>query len=132
MKTLTQILADNQGANDLGKLIVKARQLQYLNEMFRHFIASDLAKNCKVGALKDEQLTVIVSNSSWATRLRYAIPDIIKNLNTQAEFKDVKKIRYVINFEEGKLPARKRKKMFRSAEHAKLWAETLKQLGVSK
>ncbi len=42
-------------------------------------------------------MVVIVDNASWATNLRYAIPDIIKTLRTQPEFKGLQSIHYHIS-----------------------------------
>ena len=40
---------------------------------------------------------IIVDSAAWATNLRYAIPDIIKTLRTQPEFKNLQNIRYHVS-----------------------------------
>jgi hypothetical protein len=81
--------------------------------------------------LEGSTLAVVVTNASWATKLRYAIPDIIKNLRTQPEFKTITVIRYYIN--QQTQPLKSRKKLTKlSPDNEILWKGTLARLNKKK
>ena len=44
----------------------------------------------------DDVATIVVDSSSWATRLRYNIPKILKILNTNLNFDKIKTVRIKI------------------------------------
>ena len=94
MKTIGEILEKNDSL--LVKLIKKTQNTKKLAFIFQNVLDPSIAKNCEFANLVKTVITVTVKNASWATRLRYAIPDMIKNLRTQPEFKNAKTIRYLI------------------------------------
>lgn len=120
MKTVQQLLDDNH--SPLGKLITKTKQLEQLNRIFQNLIDSSLAKHCQVAKFSKKQLVLIVDNAAFATRLRFAIPDILKNLRIQPEFHELKKINYSIAVV-SETPAKKRPKKLLSNENQKLLQE---------
>jgi hypothetical protein len=141
MKSLQQILDKNKSL--LPQLMQKTRYLQTLDKLLRTFMEHELAKHCRLAEIKDgKEMVIIAENAAWATRLRYAIPEILKNINTQPEFKTIKKIRYRIKTEvEGPLntnpastlintfgAAAPRQKHKISPQNEELWQTTLKQL----
>jgi len=93
--SIKQLLTEND--NRLTGLIKTAQQAQHLDQVFHNIIDLEVAGQCKVAKLVDNILTVIVTNAAWATRLRYAIPEMIKLLQTQPEFKDLQDIRYTVS-----------------------------------
>jgi len=123
VKNICDILAGNQ---DFQKLIVKANQLTQLNRLFKSLLEPTLAQHCNLAKLEKDQLTVIVDNAAWATKFRFSIPDILKNLRIQPEFKMVKTIRFMVAAAESKPPNLVKTK--HSAKNAELWAETIKSL----
>jgi len=94
MKTIADILKKNN--SPLAKLINKLKSSQDLEIIFHTALDASLAKHCHFANYKNSELTVTVSNTSWATRLRFAIPDIIKQLQIQPEFKTLTSIRYTV------------------------------------
>jgi len=92
--SIKQILTDNK---ILTKLIKKTSSLQNLNRLFQEILNNDLSKHCQIAQKTKNLLVIIVDNAAWATNLRYAIPDIIKTLRTQPEFKNLQNIRYHIS-----------------------------------
>jgi hypothetical protein len=127
MKTIGEILRKNNSA--LTKLIKKTQGTQSLAFAFQNMLDSNLAKNCSFANLNLEKsmITVTVTNAAWATRLRYAIPDMIKTLRTQPEFKTVTTIRYLINQPTHASKPKKRQKKL-SNENEILWQESLIRL----
>ena len=94
MKTITDIL--HKRDSFLTKLINKTKNSKNLEVIFRTAVEQNLAKHCHFANYKTSELSVTVTNTAWATRLRYAIPDIIKQLRIQPEFKEITKIRYIV------------------------------------
>lgn len=92
MKTITEIFEKSD--SPLAKLLSKTKTSQNLEPVFHMMLDENLAKHCKIASYDGSKLAVMVTNTSWATRLRYAIPDIIKNLKIQPEFKTITSIRY--------------------------------------
>jgi len=125
MKTLGQIFFHQNDV--LPELINKAKQLSKLDQLFRSFLDASLARHCHLANLSETEMLVVADNSSWATRLRYAIPDILKNIKTQPEFKDLKKIRYCLSAEQS-LSSPKKEKPKLSSVNEKLWKDALSLL----
>jgi|WetSurMetagenome_2_1015567.scaffolds.fasta_scaffold33069_4 hypothetical protein len=94
MKLVSHFLQDKK--SPLAKIIAKAQELQYLNKIFAATLEGDLAKHCFITNLIDTQIHITADSSAWATKLRYATPEILKSINTQPEFKNIKKIKYSI------------------------------------
>lgn len=125
MKTLGQIFSHNR--NILPELVGKAQKLSQIDKLFRSFLDASLAQHCHLADISVTEAVVITDSSAWAMRLRYAIPDILKNVKTQPEFKNLKKIRYSVSPNQN-LPTPKKVKVKISAESEKLWKEVLEQL----
>jgi len=90
-KSFAEILSDPNSR--IGRLIGKARELEKLTGLFRATLDTELAKHCTVGNFDGTQLSLVAESASWATQLRFSIPDIIKTLKVQPEFKNLSKIR---------------------------------------
>ncbi len=123
MKNIRDILTGNP---DFQKLITKAHQLTQLNRLFKSLLDPNLAKHCNLAKLEKDQVTVIADNSAWATKLRFSIPDILKNLHIQPEFKMIKTIKFLVAAAESKTSNLVKQK--HSAKSAALWKETIKTL----
>ena len=130
MKTIGEILKKNNSS--LSKLIGKSQRTRDLASVFQSMLDADLAKNCKFANLDDSVITITVKNAAWATRIRFAIPDLLKNLRTQPEFKKVTNIRYLVNHHQinNKQDQNKKKpkKARLSVDNEILWQETLSRL----
>lgn len=124
MKNLCDILSKNK---DLQKLVIKSKQLKQLNDLFKSSLDLNLAKHSDLAKIEKDQLTVVADNAAWATKLRFTIPDILKNLRIQPEFKMIKTIRILIATAQSAPPANLVKTK-RSPKNAQLWAETIKSL----
>ncbi len=129
MKTIGAILENNKSS--LGKLLAKCQVNHSLATLFTSVIDSSLAKYCKVANYHRGELTLVVANAAWATKVRYAVPDIIKTLRTQPEFKDIKKIYYsVVNQRTSKISKlnQPRQRPALSKENEFFWRKTMEQL----
>jgi len=126
MDTISKIL--QKKGSKLSKLIEKTRGSENLEAIFHAALEENIAKHCQFANFKDSLLTVTVSNSSWAMKLRYTIPDIVKNLRIQPEFKELTKIRYTIAKPNQKTPKKKHSPEKISKENEKLWHKTIADL----
>jgi hypothetical protein len=125
MKTIADIL--KKGDSNLAKLINKSKASGDLERIFHMALDGNLAKYCQFANYKDSELTVVAANTAVAARLRFVIPDIIKQLRIQPEFKDIETIRYTIAPAEGRLKPKKAKLKL-SAASEDLWQQTLQEL----
>ncbi len=126
MKTIADILKKNDST--LSKLINKAKFSQDVAIIFRTALDSSLTKHCHFANYKDSVLTVVVANAATATRLRFAIPDIIKQLRIQPEFKDITNIRYTLAPIQAAAIGPQKAKPKLSKVSEELWQKTLAEL----
>lgn len=64
-------------------MLERAKKLQRLEQAVLQLLPADLAAHCKVMNLKNEILILATSSSAWAARLRFAMPELIKQLGCQ-------------------------------------------------
>lgn len=126
MKTITDILKKSDSI--LTKLIAKVKSSEDLEVIFRTALDSNLAKHCHFANYKNSELAITVTNASWATRLRYSIPDIIKQLQVQPEFKDITSIHYTIDIPQNFSKRTKNTPAKLSQNNEILWQKTLVDL----
>lgn len=89
MKTLLDLFT----GDTLKPYLDKANHLNRLNSIWQSAVDSDWFDQCKVGNYENGQLTLTTTHSSWATRIRYATPEITKKLKQYDEFKNLEKIK---------------------------------------
>ena len=64
-------------------LLDRARKLQRLEQAVLQLLPENLRAHCKVMNLKSEILILTTTSSAWAARLRFATPDLLKQLKCQ-------------------------------------------------
>jgi len=64
-------------------LLDRARKLQRLEQAVLQLLPENLRAHCKVMNLKSEILILATTSPAWAARLRFATPDILKQLECQ-------------------------------------------------
>ncbi|MCK4869648.1 MAG: DUF721 domain-containing protein [Gammaproteobacteria bacterium] len=94
-KSIGELL--NSKTGQLHKLIHQTEELQHLDRLFRQTLDNELGGHCHVSKFDGTHMILVVDNANWATNLRYGLPDIIKTLRVQPEFKGLKKINYKVN-----------------------------------
>lgn len=77
-----------------------------------------------------QEALIIADNAAWATRLRYAIPELLKSVNTQPEFANLQKIhcRVKSDLERDECAAPVRRCNQMSPENERMWRELMQQL----
>ena len=64
-------------------ILERAKKLQRLEQAVLQLMPADLAAHCTVMNLKNEILVLATTSSAWAARLRFAAPDLVKQLGCQ-------------------------------------------------
>lgn len=120
VKSINEILAKSYP--QFGKFKQQDAEIKQLNKLFREILASNLSSHCQIAKFSRGTLTLIVDNSSWATRLRFAKIDIIKILAVQPEFSKLEKIRWRVrtDFFEEKAIKKSPKTSFEKQQASKL------------
>lgn len=70
-------------ANAAFPILERARRLQRLEQTVLRLLPENLSAHCTVQNLKSEILVLATSSPAWAARLRFAAPDLIKQLECQ-------------------------------------------------
>jgi len=64
-------------------ILERVRKLQRLELAILQLLPENLSAHCKVQNLKSEILVLATTSSAWSARLRFAVPDLIKQLECQ-------------------------------------------------
>ncbi len=86
-----------QASDELATLITRTRQLKRLTYILRRHLDEHLAKHCYIGNISAPTLTILVDGASWATKLRFATPDLLEKLSEENQvFNGLKQIKVKI------------------------------------
>jgi len=77
----------------IADLCEKASSIQKINIKLKKYLDPSLHDYFELANIKTDVATILVSSSTWATRLRYNIPIILNALNNQLNFTSIKTIR---------------------------------------
>jgi hypothetical protein len=81
----------------LASLCNKAKSIKELDHKLKNLLDPSLRDHFQLANINADMATLLVSSSSWGTRLRYNIPTILDILNNQLDFSSVKTIRIKLN-----------------------------------
>jgi hypothetical protein len=93
-KKLQALLKNRSQA--LAGLIYKANQLSQIEASFKKHLDRALADHCHVANLRSDCLILAVDSPAWVTRLRYAIPDLLKKLEYSLDLNMAQKIEWLV------------------------------------
>ena len=93
MKTFDDLLQ----SKTLNQLVQQAQFLEEIESLVNTVLEPEFRTNIRVASLKDNCLVLIVNNATWATRIRFATPQLLVNLNQIPELKEIKSIRCRVN-----------------------------------
>lgn len=91
----------------LGKLISQAQAIDTLNAVFTLALEPDLAPHCRVGYYDSGVLTLFAASAAWATRLRYAVPNLLSQLRALPTWAGLRSIQVKIQTNFHQLQAQK-------------------------
>lgn len=126
MKTIASFL--DTSPNHLTRLTKAATAQQRLSKLFAAVIDPKLAKFCRFAHYERNQLTLLVANAAWITKIRFQAPELIKMLREQPEFATLKSISCRIDENFYHFPEDKPLRHSRSKENELAWQAVKAQL----
>lgn len=127
MKTIVEILRTNNN-KIFAQLINKNHDLESLTRIFRNAVDPEAAKNCRLASVDNRVLHLAVKNAAWASRMRYQLPELLKNLRTQPEFHTITSIKYFVE-RQFTAPSTKRSAAHQMSPHNEaMWRQTIAKL----
>ncbi len=88
---ISELLKDKR--YPIADLCEKANSIQITNIKLKKYLDPSLHDYFELANIKTDVATILVSSSTWATRLRYNIPAILNVLNNQLNFTSIKTVR---------------------------------------
>ena len=89
-------LLSTQADAQLKPLLIKAAQIDALNNAILQHLPKTLAKHCRVINFAQGKLTLAVDNSSIATKLRFQLPELLSYLRSQPPFAGITSIHHLL------------------------------------
>lgn len=90
---IDELLTTPARRSSFTRLLVHASSRDAWNAALRAVLPSELCSECQVANLRDQVLTVHLTTASWATRLRFLVPDLLPRLNRLSDFAEVREVR---------------------------------------
>lgn len=83
-------------AHLLSNLLAKVEQLHQLQKSVDECFDERLKLHVKVANYRDNILILVVDSPAWATKLRYLIPKVLKQLRQQQQWSGLQKITHYV------------------------------------
>lgn len=96
MNTEFHHLLSSQYTHTFKEVLEHTRFLTTMQKHVASILPNKLAPHIQVANIKDQRLTLQVSNSSWATLLRYEIPSLLKKCHGHDELNKIRTIDFFI------------------------------------
>ena len=93
-KSIASLLSARNGA--LGKTLKHSRHLLQLEHGIKALLPTEIAPHCRLANVQDDVLTLAVTSNVWASRLRYQLPQLLRQLKRHRRFHHLKEIRLVV------------------------------------
>jgi hypothetical protein len=104
-------------------ILERARQLSRLDQAVLQLLPAELGQHCKVLNLRNKTLILATPSPAWAGRLRFAVPDLLKQLKRQLSL-DMRAIELRVQPESAENQSTKRPSLQLSLSSATLLAQT--------
>lgn len=83
----------------LADICQRAIKLEELNAKIHDYLPEDLRERCHVGSFNNSCL-VLVTNATWATQLRYALPELRDKLRSEAGIHQLASIKVTVSMDD--------------------------------
>lgn len=80
----------------LTELCQRSVQLEVLSHQISQFLPSELAEVCQVGSFDKGCLVLTTKDASWASQLRFAVPELRDKLRKDAEMYQLSSIKITV------------------------------------
>lgn len=94
MRKLASLLYKESGS--LQRSLEHSRRLKQLDYGIRSLLPADLANHCQTANLRNNSVIMQADSTVWATRLRYQVPELLKQLRCHDALKGLKTIRVTV------------------------------------
>jgi len=94
-KHFRELISDN--IDNLSALYKQTLAILSIQNILRSSLGSDLAQHVHVANITPDSIVIFTENQSWATKLRFRIPEIIKITRTHTGFKDLESVRIKVS-----------------------------------
>lgn len=71
--------------NKLQSICQRAMQLEEINNLLQHYLPSDLKEHCYAGSFNRGHLILVATDPTWATQVRYSVPELRDKLRVEAK-----------------------------------------------
>lgn len=96
MKTVGEILKGNQLL--LERILGQYQTLASMTNLFARILEPyAFGENCRFVNYQEGSLFLVVTSPTWATKLHYFIPNLLKELRIHPEFKEISRISYTVD-----------------------------------
>lgn len=126
-QSITKIL---QTSSLLQNYVSKTQSLEKLTQSIRQYLEPELAKNCSVANLINNELILATTSATWNHKLRFLIPDLLEQLRKLPQFYGLAKIKIIQEppIAHNKLKVKQPKHLRLSPANAKQLMETAKHI----
>ncbi|MFQ5469788.1 MAG: DUF721 domain-containing protein [Gammaproteobacteria bacterium] len=93
MRTSKSVKGILSTSEHLSKLIQFANQLEKLTRITRSCLPTPVNNHVNVANLKDNTLIIHTDSATWATQLRFHLPDLLRQLRIDHNLKSICSIR---------------------------------------
>ncbi len=76
----------------IAQLVAHTRDLQAIGRLMQPCLPADLSPHIRLADWSNGRLVLQLDSSSWATRLRYTVPQLIQSLRKMPELADLRQI----------------------------------------
>lgn len=116
--------------HQLANLVDKINQLRVFNQALIGILEDKLMRHCQVVNVEQGTLTLITDSASWATKLRFQTPEILKKMQTSSTFLKIKKLKVLIRPKERLITKKqpKKKTLHLSRESAQIISDAANHL----
>ena len=87
---ISSVLLDKE--SPISSLYKKAISFKKTDQNLKKYLNLDTQCHFQLSNINEDVATIVVDSSSSATRLRYNIPKILKIMNTELNYKNIKTI----------------------------------------
>lgn len=90
-RSFRQLVSSPQSGG-VERLIQRSGQLLRLDTLVRDLLGSGFAEHCRVANIKGNSLLLHVDSTVWATRIRYQLPELLRNLQQTDQLRQITEI----------------------------------------
>lgn len=114
----------------LSDICQKVIRLEELNDKIRHCLPASYAEFCQAGSFTNGCLLLVLSNASWATELRYALPSLRDELRKNG-LHQLSSIKMIVNTPDCLITESSSTKPAQGPSLSEFAANSIKQAGES-